>query len=125
MVKTKTKIQKQLQRKRNPELVKTILAAKKQDKWVEIASILTGSKRKKVNKNINEIEKEFKASETIVIPGKVLSMGEPTKKMKIVALNFSEKAKEKLLNSKCQVSSILEEIKSNPSAKGIKILKWK
>jgi large subunit ribosomal protein L18e len=123
MVKTKTKIQKQLQRKRNPELVKTILAAKKQDKWVEIASILTGSKRKKVNKNINEIEKEFKASETIVIPGKVLSMGEPTKKMKIVALNFSEKAKEKLLNSKCQVSSILEEIKSNPSAKGIKILK--
>ena len=90
---------------------------------MEIASILTGSKRKKVNKNINEIEKEFKASETIVIPGKVLSMGEPTKKMKIVALNFSEKAKEKLLNSKCQVSSILEEIKSNPSAKGIKILK--
>ena len=52
MVKTKTKIQKQLQRKRNPELVKTILAAKKQDKWVEIASILTGSKRKKVNSRL-------------------------------------------------------------------------
>ncbi len=123
MVKSKTKIQKQLQRKRNPELVQTILAAKANDKWLKVASILTGSKRKKVNKNINAIEKETKEGETIVIPGKVLSMGESKKKIKIVALSFSEKAKEKLLSSKCQLSSILEEIKSNPDAKGIKILK--
>ena len=123
MVKSKTKIQKQLQRKRNPELVETILAAKKNEKWLEVAGILTNSKRKKIFKNIDEIEKDAKEGEIIIIPGKVLSMGESSKKLKIAALNFSEKAKDKLLTSKSQIISILDEIKSNPSAKGIKILK--
>ena len=123
MVKSKTKIQKQLQRKRNPELVETILAAKKNEKWLEVAGILTNSKRKKICKNIDEIEKDAKEGEIIIIPGKVLSMGESSKKLKIAALNFSEKAKDKLLTSKSQIISILDEIKSNPSAKGIKILK--
>lgn len=122
MVKSKTLIDKQLQRKRNPELVETLMAAKKNDSWLEIASILSGPKRKRINLNLNEINKE---DGKIVIPGKVLSQGEVNKKIKVIALSFSEKAKEKLLNSGCEVSSILEEIKSNPSAEGIKILKWK
>ena len=45
------------------------------------------------------------------------------KKIKVTAFNFSEKAKEKLLSAKCAISYIIDEIKSNPSAKGIKILK--
>ncbi len=122
MVKSKTLIDKQLQRKRNPELVETLMAAKKNDSWLEIASILSGPKRKRINLNLNEINKE---DGKIVIPGKVLSQGDVNKKIKVIALSFSEKAKEKLLNSGCEVSSILEEIKSNPSAEGIKILKWK
>jgi ribosomal protein L18E len=39
-----------------------------------------------------------------------------------VALNFSETAKEKLKNSGSQVLTIIEEIKSNPEAKGLKVL---
>ena len=42
MVKTKTKIGKQVQRKQNPGLVKTIVAAKKKKDWVVIAGILSG-----------------------------------------------------------------------------------
>jgi len=122
MVKSKTKIQKQLERKRNPELVETIIAAKKNEAWLEVAHVLSNSTRKRINKNLQDIEKEGKEG-TIVVPGKVLSVGECSKKMKIVALSFSEKAKEKLLNSKCEVSYILNEIKSNPSAKGVQILK--
>ena len=34
--------------------------------------------------------------------------------MKIVALNFSEEARKKLLNSKCDLLTIDEEIKKNP-----------
>ena len=121
-MKSKTKIQKQLLKKRNPELVETIVAAKKNDKWLEVAHVLSNSSRKRINKNIQDIEKEGKEG-TIVVPGKVLSVGECSKKMKIVALNFSKKAKEKLLKSKCEVSNILDEIKSNPGAKGIQIIK--
>ncbi len=122
-MKSRTLIEKQLQKKRNQELVETLIAAKKKEGWLEIAGIVSGSRRKRINLNLNEINKQVKKGEKIVVPGKVLSQGNIDKKIKIVALNFSEKAKEKLLKSGCEVSSILEEIKSNPSAEGIKILR--
>lgn len=116
----KSKIKKQTKKKTNPILVKTIRICKKNPKWLEIAHILSGPRKKRVNKNIGEINKE---GEDIVIPGKVLSQGEIDKKIKVVALSFSEKAKEKLLKVKCEVSNIFQEIQKNPDAKGIKILK--
>ena len=122
-MKSKTKISKQLERKTNPELVQTIILAKKNPAWKEVAEILSGPRRKNNVFNLEGIEKEAKVGETIVIPGKVLSQGEITKKIKIAALSFSEKSMEKLLKSGSQVLSIAEEIKSNPSAKGVKILK--
>ncbi len=122
-MKTKTKIEKQLKRKINPELVETIIAAKKHKNWLEVASILSGSKRKKINVNLEKINKEAKAGEKITIPGKVLSQGEIDKKIKISALSFSEKAMEKLLKAGCGVSNIIEEIKKNPEAKGVRILR--
>jgi len=122
-MKSKTLIEKQLNRKTNKELVETIIVAKKNDNWREIAEILSGPRKNRKNINLEEIDKKSKEGETIVIPGKVLSQGKIEKKLKIIALNFSEKAKEKLLKAKCEVSSIFEEIKKNPEAKGIKILK--
>ena len=120
-MKSKTLIEKQLQRKTNSALVETIIACKKNSAWNEIAGILSGSrgKRKEINlENLNKIN-----DKKILVPGKVLSSGEITNKTKIIALNFSEKAKEKILKSGCEISNILEEIKSNPSAKGIFVLK--
>jgi len=122
-MKSKTKIEKQIQRKTNSELVKTIIASKKKDNWMEVAEIISGPRRKRIDVNLDEINKKTKEGETIVIPGKVLSQGEVDKKIKVVALSFSEKAKEKLLKSKCEISNIIEEIKKNPQAKNIKVLK--
>ena len=122
MVKSKTKISKQIEKKKNPELVETIIAAKKKDNWLEIARILSGPRRKRINLNLEEIDKNSKDGEIIVVPGKVLSLGELNKKVKIVALDFSERAKEKILNSRSQISVISKEIKENPEAKGIRIL---
>ena len=112
-----------MQKKNNPELVETLMNAKKKDKWLEVAGILSGSRRKRINLNLNEINDQAKEKEKILVPGKVLSQGEINKKIKIIALGFSEKAKEKLSKSGCEFSNILAEIKSNPSAEGIKILK--
>ena len=123
MTKSKTRIEKQMQKKDNPELIETLMAAKKKDKWLEVAEIISGPRRKRINLNLNEINNQIKEKDKVVVPGKVLSQGEINKKAKIIALNFSEKAKEKLLKSGCEFSNILAEIKSNPSAEGIKILK--
>ena len=122
-MKSKAKIEKQLQRKIKKDLVNTILAAKKHKNWLEVAAILSGPRRKKKEANLEELDKKAKEGEILVIPGKVLSLGEINKKIKVVALNFSEKAREKLLKSGCDISYILDEIKKNPEAKKIKILK--
>ncbi len=121
-MKSKTKISKQIERKNNPALVETLLEAKKKEKWLEVAGILSGPRRKMAQLNLNEINKQTKEKDKALIPGKVLSQGEINKKIKVIALNFSEKAKEKLKQAGCEVSNILNEIKSNPSAEGIKIL---
>jgi len=123
MTKSKTQIEKQMQKKNNPELVETLMNAKKKDKWLEVAGIISGPRRKRIDLNLNEINNQTKDKEKVIVPGKVLSHAEINKKIKIVALSFSEKAKEKLKKSGCEFSSILTEIKLNPSAEGIKILK--
>lgn len=121
MVKTKTKISKQIQKKTNKELVQTIILAKKNKNWIEVASILSMPRKKRININLEELNKI--KEEKVVIPGKVLSQGELKNKKEIIAINFSEKTKEKLDNLKISYSYILDEIKKNPEAKGVKILK--
>lgn len=126
MTKSKTLIEKQLQRKTNSVLAETIIQAKKKEAWNEVAEILSGSRRKRTNLNLNDLNgAEVSDKDILVIPGKVLSEGNVEKKLKVVALSYSERAKEKLLKAGCKVSNILEEIKSNPTGKDIKILRRK
>ncbi|VVB82220.1 50S ribosomal protein L18e [uncultured archaeon] len=122
-MKTKSQIEKQLVKKTNPELVKTIIEAKKKKNWLEIAGILSSPRINKINVNLTLLNKEAKDGETVIVPGKVLSEGELTKKVKIAAFGFSEKAKEKILKVKGETLTILEEIKKNPDAKNIRIIK--
>lgn len=121
-MKSKTKISKQLQRKTNPVLVETILMAKKHSAWMPLSSILSGPRVGFSNINIQDINslEGLKDNEIVVVPGKVLSQGNLDKKIKVAALSFSEKAKEKLKGS---CSLLIDEIKKNPGAKGIKIVK--
>ena len=124
-MKSKTKIERQLRKKRNQSLVETIIAAKKQKGWMEVAEVLARTTKKRPAINLDVIDKSSKEGETVGVPGKVLSLGEITKKVKIVALAASESALEKIKKAKCDFELLNKEIKSNPSAKGIKILKLK
>ncbi|MEK6917483.1 MAG: 50S ribosomal protein L18e [Nanoarchaeota archaeon] len=122
-MKSKTKINKQLQRKTNSSLVETVRGAAKNEKWKEVANILSYPRRQRTEVNLDKLSSESKVGEVVIIPGKVLSNGEINKKIKVAAFSFSQKAREKLLSAGCQVLSIEEEIKNNPEAKGVKILK--
>ena len=124
MVKSKTKIEQQSWKKNSSELVETIRAAKKTGNkfWLQVAGILAGPRREKIAINLEDVEKGTTEEDFIVIPGKILSQGEISKKIAVIAFNFSEKAREKMLKNKVQILSILEEVKRNPQAKGIRIL---
>ena len=122
MDKSKTKIEKQSRRKQNTMLVETLRAAKKtgSEIWLNVASVLSSPRRNKIAVNLGELEKATKEGDSIVVPGKILSQGEISKKIAIIAFAFSEKAKEKLLKTKSQAVNIIDEIKKNPQAKGLK-----
>lgn len=122
-MKSKTLIDRQASRKLNPELVKSIITAKKNKAWLFVASLLSYPKRKQINKNLDEIDKESKEGDTMIVPGKVLGNGEISKRIRISAIGFSESARKKLKARKCEIVSIRDEIKINPKAEGIKILR--
>ena len=121
-MKSNTKISKQIERKRNPDVVETIVAAKKNGRWKKIAEVLSSPRKNRICINVEDINEKFENGQVAIIPGKVLSLGDIDKKIKVVALSFSEKAKQKLKNAGCEAVSILKEIKNNPEAKRVKIL---
>jgi large subunit ribosomal protein L18e len=120
-MKSKSKIEKQIKNKTNPVLVETIILAKKNSKWMEVAHILTNSRKKRKDFNLLEVEKA--EGEIIAIPGKLLGVGDITKKKKVVALNFSSSALEKLKKAGCETNLLADEIQKNKDAKGVVVLK--
>ena len=121
--KSNTKIKRQIKKKTNTFLVETINHAREHKGWKNVVDILTGSTRNYSMLNLSEIDKRTKEGDTVIVLGKVLSKGELTKKVRICALSFSEKTLEKLKKTKSEHVSVLQEIKINPKAEGIKILK--
>jgi len=119
---SRTKVNRKLERKTNPELVETILKSEKLKNWLKVAHYISGPTRLHVSINLDQIGRETKEGDTVVIPGKVLSMGSIGKKIRIAALGFSKQAREKLKADKCEIVSIKDEIKINPTARGIKVL---
>ncbi|HLD37370.1 MAG TPA: 50S ribosomal protein L18e [Candidatus Nanoarchaeia archaeon] len=121
-MKSKTQIERQLKRKTNSELVRTIILAKKHDAWLPVAGMLSTPRRRHAALNLGEIGKKAKEGDIIVVPGKVLSGGELAKKIKICAFSFSKEALKKIKEGKGEAVTIMEEIEKNSSGKGIKII---
>lgn len=119
----KKKIEKKMKRKTNPKLVRTIILAKKNPAWIEVANVLSNPKRKKTSLNLDEINAQANDGETIVVPGSVLGRGKVEKKIKVVGLKFSDTAKEKLEKENVKTEGIYEEIEKNKEGKNIKVLK--
>ena len=120
---SRTKIKLHLRKKTSIELRQTIAEALKNPNWKKFAQILASSTRKQSALNLFQIDKQTTPGDTVIIVGKVLSKGELTKQVSIVALSISQPALKKLPHSKSKFKTILEEIKSNKKAEGLKFLK--
>ncbi len=119
---SKTHIKEKARRKTNPSLVETITLARKSKYWHALAHSISGPSRKHAAVNLDTIEKQTKAGDTVIIPGKVLASGDITKKVRISSLSISKAALEKIKKVKGEYVSLAEEIKKNPKAEGIKVL---
>jgi large subunit ribosomal protein L18e len=114
--------------KTNPMLLKLIHELKKQSNekdihiWKDIALRLEKSSRNWPEVNLDRISKYTNEKETALIPGKVLSTGNLTKKITIAAWSFSDKSLDKIKKAGGKYLSIEDLIKSNPKGENIRIL---
>ena len=115
-------------KKTNPVLIQLIQELKKQSNehdvplWKDIAKRLEKPSRNWAEVNLDRISKYVLESETALIPGKVLSTGDLTKKISIAAWSFTEKAKDKIKKAGGKTLSIEELLKTNPDGKNIRIM---
>lgn len=91
--------------------------------WKRVASELGSSTRRMVAVNISKIDKVLREGEIALVPGKVLSLGELSKKHHIAAFSFSEAAKIKIEKAGGQAMLIEELFKKNPQGNKVRIMK--
>ncbi len=120
--KSKGQIEKRIRRKRNVYLVETLMNLKKS--VPEIAKELAKPRRQQKNINLSELDKKIEKikSSEILFLGKILSSGDLTKKVRIIALSASQKAIEKIKKSGSSFAEIKEELKKNPKLNSLEII---
>ena len=96
MAKSRTKIKYQIRRKTNPEIIEAVRLAMKHKPWAKVLEMMSGPKSNYNSLNLLQIDKNTSTGDTVLIIGKVLSLGSISKKLRICALSISAKAREKL-----------------------------
>lgn len=112
----------------NPVTRETILALEKQAKkekakiWKDVAMRLGKSTRIRPVVNIENLEKQCKDGDVVVVPGKLLGAGALSKKITVSALSTSEEAEKKVAKAGGKYMDLLELAKKYPDGSGIKIM---
>ena len=88
--------------------------------WKRVAKELEKPRRIRGKTNLYIINKYARDNEIALVPGKVLSIGELTKKITVAAYQFSDNAREKI-NHAGKAISIKELLEKNHNPKGKRI----
>jgi large subunit ribosomal protein L18e len=89
--------------------------------WRRISKKLSSSRKNRVSPNLYRINKKTKENDIIVIPGKVLGVGELDHHVTIACLDCSKSARQKIEASGSKLLSIEELLEQNPKGSGVKI----
>ncbi len=117
-----------LERKTNPQLVELITELRKVAAttdvglWREIADRLASPARLWAQVNVDKVSAVVNDNEIALVPGKVLSTGNPKKGLKVAAIHFSENARQKIEQAGGQCLSIADALKLSPKGQGVRIV---
>ena len=90
--------------------------------WRDLARRLEKSTRSQTEVNLSRINRHTSDDEIVLVPGKVLGSGALDHKVQVAALDFSQKAEDKITSAggKClDITLLMEE---NPTGSGVKII---
>ncbi|MFP4524429.1 MAG: 50S ribosomal protein L18e [Candidatus Woesearchaeota archaeon] len=89
--------------------------------WKRIATDLEKPTRQRRVVNVFSIDKHSKEDDVVIVPGKVLGVGELNHKVTVAALAFSDEAKEKI-DAKGKTMDIKELMAQRPKGEKVRIL---
>jgi len=119
---------KQINRKSNSTLVKTIADLKEASRkneaplWRSIATRLEGPSRNWPSVNVSKLEYNIDKNGKAIIPGKLMGTGIITKKMTVAAYSFTTSAKDKIQSAGGKCLTYNELIKSVPKGTNIVVI---
>ncbi|MHB1439643.1 MAG: 50S ribosomal protein L18e [Cuniculiplasma sp.] len=108
------------------ETVKTLLEVSRENQspmWRDVARRLSETRQNYADLNVGKISRLCKDGDVVVVPGKVLGSGYMEKKVRISALDVSEKAMKKIKESGSEFISLLDLARESPEPKNIKIMR--
>jgi len=101
------------------KLDKALASGAKSKGFIEhLRELSSMPRRKRIKVNIRKLDKIAKDGDYIIVPGKVLGVGDTNKKFNIAAIEYSSSATEKLKKGGCNIINIEEALK----AKELKII---
>lgn len=89
--------------------------------WRTISKKLSGPRKNRVKANLYRINKKTRKNDIIVIPGKVLGIGNLDHNLTIACLEYSKSAKKKIEASGSKLMSIEGLLEQNPKGTGVKV----
>jgi len=91
--------------------------------WREVSKRLNKPRKYKVEVNLFRINKKTNAGDVIVVPGKVLGMGDLDHKVTIASYHTSESTRNKVENSKTgsQLITIEDLLEQNPKGSNVRL----
>ncbi|MFX0081456.1 MAG: 50S ribosomal protein L18e [Candidatus Hodarchaeota archaeon] len=89
--------------------------------WRKISKKLSGPRKNRVSPNLYRINKKTKENDVVVVPGKVLGMGQLDHTVTIACLDCTKSARQKIESSGSKLISIAELLEQNPKGSGVKI----
>ncbi|MFH1650014.1 MAG: 50S ribosomal protein L18e [Candidatus Woesearchaeota archaeon] len=89
--------------------------------WKAVAVELERPTRLHRSVNVFKIDANAHDGETVLVPGKVLSMGALNKKLTVAAYKFSAEAQKKI-NQNGKAVTIQELLKENPKGQNVRII---
>ena len=104
----------------NRKLIRELWKTKRRI-WKKVSKKLSGPRRERIEANLYRINKKTKENDVIVVPGKVLGVGEIDHKLTIACLNCSKTARKKIESSGSKLLSIEELLEQNPEGKEVKV----
>ena len=104
----------------NRKLIRKLWKTKRRI-WKKVSKKLSGPRREAVEANLYRINNKTKENDVIVVPGKILGIGEIDHKLTIACLNCSKTARKKIETSGSKLLSIEELVEQNPEGKDVKV----